>query len=316
MNNEILRVLIIGSGPAGLTAAIYTARAQLSPVLIEGLESGGQLLTTSEVENYPGFADAIKGPDLMDAMRKQALRFGTAFIPETVEKIDLLEQPFRIWTDGKKMLASRSVIIATGSSHKWLGLEAEKKLRGRGVSACATCDGYFFRGKEVVVVGGGDTAMEEALFLARLCSRVTVIHRRSQFRASKIMSDRVVSHPKIAVKWNSVVEGITGDADAAGLSGIQIRNLLTGDRETIVCSGVFIAIGRKPNTELFEGILDIDRNGYIVTKPGTTHTSIEGVFACGEVQDNVYRQAVTSAASGAMAAMDAERWLEMCGYCG
>ncbi|MBI5074374.1 MAG: thioredoxin-disulfide reductase [Nitrospirae bacterium] len=316
MNDEIHRILIIGSGPAGLTAAIYAARAQLAPVVIEGIESGGQLLTTSDVENYPGFPEAVTGQDLMDAMRKQALRFGTVLIPEMVEKINFLEKPFRIWTDGQKILTARSIIIATGSSHKWLGLEAEVRLRGRGVSACATCDGYFFRGKEVIVVGGGDTAMEEALFLARLCSKVTIVHRRNQFRASKIMSDRVVMHPKITVIWDSVVNAIHGEAETTGVTGIETKNLVTGATETLECSGVFIAIGRNPNTKLFSGDLDIDRNGYLVTKPGTTNTSVEGVFACGEVQDNIYRQAITSAASGAMAAIDAEHWLEMCGYCG
>jgi len=315
MNAEIHKVIIIGSGPAGLTAAIYAARAQLAPIVVEGIESGGQLLTTSDVENYPGFPEAVTGPDLMDAMHRQALRFGTVLISETVEKVDFLERPFKLWTDSRKILIAHSIIIATGSSHKWLGLDAEQRLRGRGVSACATCDGYFFRGKVVVVVGGGDTVMEEALFLSRLCSKVTIIHRRSQFRASKIMNDRIVSHPKIEVRWNSIVEEIVGDAEIAGVTGVQIKNLLTGEKEAIACSGIFIAIGRKPNTDLFEGSLDIDRNGYLVTKPGTTHSSIEGVFACGEVQDNIYRQAITSAASGAMAAMDAEHWLEMCGYC-
>jgi len=315
MTDEIHKTLIIGSGPAGLTAAIYAARAQLAPVVFEGIEAGGQLLTTSDVENYPGFAEAITGPDLMEAMRKQAMRFGAVLIQETVEKVDLLEQPFKVWTDGGEPKTARSIIIATGSSHKWLGLDQELTLRGRGVSACATCDGYFFRDKEVVVVGGGDTAMEEALFLARICSKVTIIHRRNQFRASKIMSDRVVAHPKVTVRWDSIVTAIHGDAETTGVTGVEIQNRRSGATETVECSGVFIAIGRKPNTDLFEGILDRDRNGYLVTAPGSTRTSIEGVFACGEVQDNIYRQAITSAASGAKAAMDAERWLELCGYC-
>jgi len=315
MADEIYKILIIGSGPAGLTAAIYAARAQLDPVVFEGIEAGGQLLTTTDVENYPGFPDAITGPDLMDAMRKQALRFGAKLIPETVEKVNLIEQPFRVWTDGGKESIGRSLVIATGSSHKWLGLEEELSLRGRGVSACATCDGNFFRNREVVVVGGGDTAMEEALFLSRLCSKVTIIHRRNQFRASKIMSDRVIAHPNIVVRWNSIVTAINGDTDAGGVTGVDVKNVQTDASETLPCSGVFIAIGRKPNTELFQGILDIDHNGYLVTQAGSTKTSIEGVFACGEVQDNIYRQAVTSAASGAMAAMDAEWWLELCGYC-
>lgn len=311
--NEAHKVLIIGAGPAGLSAAIYAARAQLNPVVFEGLERGGQLSTTTEVENFPGFPESIKGPDLMEHMRRQALRFGAQIIPKTIEKVDFLEIPFKCWTDDQHLYRSYAVIIATGSSHKWLGLDSEQRLKGHGVSACAACDGYFFREKEIAVVGGGDTAMEEALFLARLGSKVTVIHRRNQFRASKIMADRVVKHPKIEVKWNNVVEEVLGDPETTGVTGVRIRNVATGGIEVIPCAGFFVAIGRNPNTALFRGVLDIDKNGYLVTEPGSTRTGVEGVFACGEVQDNIYRQAVTSAGTGAMAAMDAERWLEIYG---
>ncbi len=313
MDDTAHKVLIIGSGPAGLTAAIYAARAQSRPVVFEGVEAGGQLLTTSDVENFPGFPEGITGPELMQRMRRQAERFGTRLVPRTVERVDLLERPFRVWTDDGQMHRSHSVIIATGSSHRWLGLESEQRLRGHGVSACATCDGYFFRGREIVVVGGGDTALEEALFLSHIGSKVTIIHRRGQFRASKIMSDRVLSHPRISVRWDSEVEDILGDPDTSGVTGARIRNVETGGSEVLPCSGFFVAIGRKPNTEIFRGLLDLDKNGYLVTQCGSTKTSIEGVFACGEVQDNKYRQAITSAGSGAMAAMDAEQWLEISG---
>lgn len=313
MNETVNKVIIIGSGPAGLTAAIYAARAQLDPLVIEGMEPGGQLLGTTEVENFPGFPGGIRGPELMERMRRQAQHFGSRLISRTVQKVDFVERPFSIWTDDQQLHRAYSVIVATGSSYKWLGLDSEQKLRGHGVSACATCDGYFFRGKEIIVVGGGDSAMEEALFLSRLGSGVTVIHRRNQFRASKIMADRVMNHPKIRIRWNSVVEEVIGEPETTGVTGARIRDVVTGEESVIPCSGFFVAIGRKPNTEIFEGILDIDRNGYLVTEPGSTRTSIEGVFACGEVQDKTYRQAVTSAGTGAMAAMDAEQWLEVYG---
>lgn len=315
MSDNVHKVLIIGSGPAGLTAAVYTARAQFSPVVFEGMESGGQLLSTTEVENFPGFPGGIKGPELMENFRGQALHFGAELVPKVVEKVDFLERPFSVWTDDGRLFRSNAVILATGSSVKWLGLESEQRLRGHGVSACATCDGFFFRNREMIVVGGGDTAMEEALFLARIGSKITVIHRRHQFRASKIMSDRVMEHQKIDVKWDSEVEEILGDPETTGVTGVKIKNVMTGRSETVPCAGVFVAIGRKPNTDLFIGKLDIDRNGYLVTRPYSTQTSIEGVFACGEVQDKVYRQAITSAGTGAMAAMDAERWLELCEFC-
>jgi thioredoxin reductase (NADPH) len=308
MKDTVYKVIIIGSGPAGLTAAIYAARALLEPVIIDGIEPGGQLLATTEVENFPGFPEGITGSELMESIRRQTQRFGAEFVPKTAGKVDFLERPFRIWADDGDLLRSHSVIIATGSAHKWLWLDSEQKLRGHGVSSCATCDGYFFRDKEIAVVGGGDTAMEEALFLARLTSKVTIIHRRNQFRASKIMSDRVMKHPRIEVMWNSAVDEVLGDGET-GVTGIKVRNIATGNEKVLPCSGLFIAIGRDPNTSIFDGILDIDKNGYLVTMPGSTETSIEGVFACGEVQDKRYRQAVTSAGSGAMAAMDAERWL-------
>lgn len=313
--NSVHKVIIIGSGPAGLTAALYAARSELKPLVFEGMSPGGQLLTATEVENYPGFPEGIQGPELMESFKKQAERFGAEITAKIVEKVDFLHRPFTVWSNDRQKYQSHAAIIATGSSYKWLGLESEEKLIGHGVSACATCDGFFFRDKEVIVVGGGDSAMEEALFLARLVSKVTIIHRRDQFRASKIMSDRVLQHPKITVTWNSVVEEILGDPDTTGVTGLRIKNVLSGERENISCSGVFIAIGHKPNTSLFEGILDIDKNGYLVTKPGSTHTSVEGIFACGEVQDNTYRQVIVSAGSGSMAAIDAEHWLESCDLC-
>jgi len=315
MNDTIHKVVIIGSGPAGFTSAIYASRAQLEPVLFEGMEPGGQLITTAEVENFPGFPEGIEGPQLTDLFRKQAKRFGTQTHLKAVTKVDFLERPFKAWTEDEQMHLSHAVIVATGSSYKWLGLESEQRLRGFGVSACATCDGFFFRGKEIAVVGGGGTAMDEAIFLSRLGSKVTLIHRRNQFRASKIMADRVMNHPKIDIKWNSIVEEVLGEPDQTGLTGVRIKNARTEETEIVSCSGFFVAIGHKPNTDLFDGILDLDKNGYLVTKPGSTHTNIEGVFACGDVQDNTYRQAVISAGSGAMAAMDAERWLEACELC-
>jgi thioredoxin reductase (NADPH) len=313
-DKDIHRIIIIGSGPAGLTAALYTARAQLAPLVFEGLTPGGQLLTASEVENYPGFPEGVQGPALMESFRKQAIRFGAEVISKTAEKVSFLKRPFKVWTDDQQEYQAHAVIIATGSSYKWLGLDSEKNLTGHGVSACATCDGFFFRDKEIVVVGGGDTAMEEALFMTRLASKITIVHRRDQFRASKIMSDRVVRHPRIRIKWNNVVKEILGEPET-GVTGVKIKDLNTGEQEVISSSGVFIAIGHKPNTDMFRGILDTDRNGYLVTRPGTTHTSIEGVFACGEVQDNTYRQVIVSAGSGAMAGIDAEHWLEACALC-
>jgi thioredoxin reductase (NADPH) len=303
---EIENVLIIGSGPAGLTAAIYAARANLEPLMIEGEEVGGQLMTTTDVENYPGFPDGIMGPDLMTVTKKQAERFGTRFISKNVTKVDFSTKPFKAWV-GDELYQAKSVIISTGASAKYLGLEAEKKLLGRGVSACATCDGAFFRDQKVAIVGGGDTAMEEATFLTRFASKVYVIHRRDEFRASKIMADRVMNHPKIEVLWNSELKDIMGEN---GVEKIQLFNNQTNETTEMDIDGVFIAIGHKPNTDIFKDQLEMNEVGYLVTQPKSTYTSVEGVFAAGDVQDDHYRQAITAAGTGCMAAIDAERWLE------
>ncbi len=300
------KVIIIGSGPAGLTAAIYTARANLEPLCIEGEEPGGQLMITSDVENYPGFAEGITGPALMEIQRKQAERFGTKFITANVTKVDFSSRPFKVWV-GDKEYQSHSIIISTGATAKYLGLESEKKLMGRGVSACATCDGAFFKNVEVAVVGGGDTAMEEATFLTRFATKVHILHRREEFRASKIMADRALQHPKIQVHWNTEVVEVLGDK---AVNQLKLNNTKDGSKSTLDVEGLFIAIGHKPNTSIFEGQLDMNETGYLVTQPDSTYTSVEGVFAAGDVQDHVYRQAVTAAGTGCMAAIDAERWLE------
>jgi thioredoxin reductase (NADPH) len=303
-------VVIIGSGPAGLTAAVYAARANLSPLLIEGWQSGGQLTTTTEVENYPGFAKGIMGPELMKEMRAQAERFGTEFLTGDVTTVDFMKRPLTISIDHEQTIGARTVIIATGASAVLIGLKNEARLTGHGVSTCATCDGFFFRGKELVVVGGGDSAMEEANFLTKFATKVFVVHRRDKLRASKIMQDRSMKNEKISFIWNSVVEDILGNDI---VTGVRIKNLITGTTSTLPCAGVFVAIGHRPNTALFAGQLDMDARGYLVTKNGTA-TSVPGVFAAGDVQDSTYRQAVTAAGTGCMAAIDAERFLELRGH--
>ncbi len=299
-------VVIIGSGPAGLTAAIYAARANLSPLLIEGWQSGGQLTTTTEVENYPGFAKGIMGPDLMKDMRAQAERFGTEFLTADVTAVALTPRPFTLTIDGEQSVQTKSLIIATGASAIQIGLKNETRLTGHGVSTCATCDGFFFKGKELIVVGGGDSAMEEATFLTKFASKVTVIHRRDKLRASKIMQDRAMKNEKISFLWNSTVEDILGN-DL--VTGVRVKNLVTSKVTEVPCAGVFVAIGHRPNTTLLSGQVDLDAKGYIRTTNGTA-TSVPGVFAAGDVQDSTYRQAVTAAGSGCMAAIDAERFLE------
>lgn len=299
-------VVIIGSGPAGLTAAIYTARANLSPLLIEGWQSGGQLTTTTDVENYPGFAKGIMGPELMKEMRAQAERFGSEFLTGDVNAVDFSKHPFSITIDGERTIQAKTVIIATGASAIPIGLPNEKRLTGHGVSTCATCDGFFFRGKELFVVGGGDSAMEEATFLTKFATKVSIVHRRDKLRASKIMQQRAMNNEKIAFVWNTVVEDILG---SEVVTGVRLKNIVTGKTTERSCAGVFVAIGHRPNTTLFTGQLDMDEKGYIRTHQGTA-TSVPGVFAAGDVQDSHYRQAITAAGTGCMAAIDAERFLE------
>ncbi len=298
-------VIIIGSGPAGLTAAIYTARADLNPLMIEGYQAGGQLMLTTEVENYPGFPNGILGPALMENLRKQAERFGTRFLTQDVTQVDLTRPPFKVFV-GDKPYEARSVIVSTGASARLIGLPNEKRLMGKGVTTCATCDGAFFRGMEVAIVGGGDSAMEEAIFLTKFASKVSVIHRRDQLRASKIMQDRAFANKKITFVWNSVVEDVLGEKEVEGL---KLKDVTTGQTSTLKVAGLFVAIGHDPNTKLFQGQLEMDKNGYLITQDGTK-TNVAGVFACGDVQDHVYRQAITAAGSGCQAAIDCERYLE------
>ncbi len=298
-------VIIIGSGPAGLTAAIYTARADLNPLMVEGYQSGGQLMLTTEVENFPGYPNGVLGPDMMADLRKQAERFGTRFLTEDVTSVDLKKSPFVVEMGDQKFQA-KSVIISTGASARLIGLKNEKKLMGKGVTTCATCDGAFFRNMEVAVVGGGDSAMEEATFLTKFASKVTVIHRRDTLRASKIMQDRAFANKKIEFIWNTAVEDVVGEKEVEAL---KLKNLKTNEASTLKVSGLFVAIGHDPNTQLFKGQIERDKNGYILTHDGTK-TNLPGVFACGDVQDHTYRQAITAAGSGCMAAIDAERYLE------
>lgn len=300
-------LIIIGSGPAGLTAAIYAARARLSPLMIEGEEAGGQLTTTTEVENYPGFEHGISGPELVSVMRKQAERFGTKFLTQNVTRVDFSKRPFTVWV-GKNEYQSKAVIISTGAKAKYLGLDTEKQYMNRGVSACATCDGAFFRDVVVGVVGGGDTAMEEAQFLTRFAKKVIVIHRRDSFRASKIMAERTLKNPKVEVMWNKEVTEVLGDGKA--VTGLRLKDTATNQESKLDVGGLFLAIGHKPNTDLFRDWLELDGLGYLITKPGSTRTKIEGVYAAGDVQDHVYRQAITAAGTGCMAAIEVERWLE------
>ena len=305
-------VIIIGSGPAGLTAAIYTARANLMPLVIEGEPSstsdqpGGQLMLTTEVENFPGFPEGVMGPELMVRFREQAQRFGAEFLTAKATAIDFSERPFKVWVRDE-LYTANSIIVSTGAQSLMLGLEAEARLLGHGLSTCATCDGFFFRGHEIAVVGGGDSAVEEATFLTKFASKVTMIHRRDHLRASKIMQDRALTNPKIEMLWDTTVDDLIG---TDRLEGAVVRNVITGAVTTLPVTGLFVAIGHRPNTDLFTGVLDMEDNGYLLTRSGTAYTNIDGVFACGDVQDHVYRQAITAAGSGCMAAIDAERWLE------
>jgi thioredoxin reductase (NADPH) len=303
------KVLIIGSGAAGYTAAVYAARANLSPLLVRGLQPGGQLTITTEVENYPGFAEPIQGPWLMEQMFEQAKNVGTEMVEDTIMEVDLKARPFRAVGDSGTIYTGDTLVIATGASARWLGLPSEEKFMGFGVSACATCDGFFYRGKEVAVIGGGNTAVEEALFLTNFASRVTLIHRRDELRAEKIMQDRLFKNDKIEVIWDTVLEEVLGEGTPPGVSAMKLRNMKTGEITERAADGVFIAIGHDPNTKLFQGQVDMDDEGYIITKPDSTKTNIPGVFAAGDVQDKVFRQAITAAGTGCMAALEAEHFL-------
>ena len=303
--SEHRKLAIIGSGPAGLTAAVYAARALLDPIVFEGIEAGGQLMLTTDVENYPGFPDGVLGPDLMTKFREQAERFGAMLMTADVDRVDFSERPFGIWVGNEEYRAD-TVILCTGASSRMLGLESEQRLLAHGVSTCATCDGFFFRGKPIGVVGGGDSALEEAMFLTKFATKVTLIHRRDELRASKIMQERAFANDKIDVVWNSVVDEVLG---GDRVEGVSLRDTVSGDQSTLALDGLFVAIGHDPNTNLVKGQLDLDENGYVITEADSTRTSVEGVFAAGDVQDHVFRQAVTAAGSGCMAAIEAERWL-------
>ena len=303
------KVLILGSGPAGLTAAIYAARANLAPIVVAGMQPGGQMTITTDVENYPGFPDVIQGPWLMEQMTKQAEHVGTRFVHDLVTSIDFTKRPYVATGDSGDTFIGDSIIVATGASARWLGIPTEKQFQGFGVSACATCDGFFFRGKEVAVVGGGNTAVEEALYLTNHATKVTLIHRRDSLRAEKMLQQRLFAHPKITVVWDSAVDEVVGKTAPPGVTGIKLRNVKTGAIQDLTVDGLFVAIGHTPNTELFKNVLDMDENGYLITAPDSTATKLDGVFACGDVQDHVYRQAVTAAGTGCMAALEADRFL-------
>lgn len=304
------KVLIIGAGPAGYTAAIYAARANMKPILVQGMQPGGQLTITTDVENYPGFADTIQGPWLMEQMVAQASKVGTQVIFDNINDVDFSKRPFKCTADSGDIFMADTVIIATGAQARWLGLDSEKKFQGYGVSGCATCDGFFFKGKEVAVIGGGNTAMEEALYLTHHATQVTLVHRRDAFRGEKILQDRIKNHPKIKVIWDSVVEEIKGvDKPAPGVNGLRLKNVKTGKTQDIAVDGVFIAIGHDPATKIFKGKVTMDEQGYIITKPDSTATNVPGVFAAGDVKDKIFRQAVTAAGMGCMAALEAEKWL-------
>jgi thioredoxin reductase (NADPH) len=305
---ERAHCLIIGSGPAGYTAALYAARANLKPVLYQGIQPGGQLTITTEVENYPGYPDGVQGPEMMVHFEKQAARMGADIRYGLATRVDFSKKPLRVWIDEEKLIESDAVIIATGASAKWLGLESEQRLNGYGVSACAVCDGFFFRGREVAITGGGDTAAEEALYLSKLCTTVHMLVRRSEMRASKIMQERVQQTPNIRIYWNSEPDEVLGESK---VEGVRIKNTKTGELQTIAVSAFFVAIGHKPNSDIFKGWIDMDEAGYLRTQPGSSRTNIEGVFAAGDIQDKIYRQAVTAAGSGCMAALDAERYLSI-----